>query len=174
MAWPASNPSEVIMANLELQSERLVFRLQSPTDVLSWVATLAPEVRSEISPLWLERIRNLSEPDPWYCMFDIWLRDREQIVGQCGFKGPPDEDHAVEIAYGIEPEFQNRGIATEAVFALIDYAYSQENVVTILAHTREDGHASQRVLQKAGLRFVGLHEDPEDGIVHRWRRDRRS
>ena len=47
-----------------------------------------------------------------------------RTVGKCGFKGPP-ADGVVEIAYGIDPEYQGKGYATEAAEALTNVAFSK-------------------------------------------------
>jgi RimJ/RimL family protein N-acetyltransferase len=90
-------------------------------------------------------------------------------VGTCGFKGPP-ADGVVEIAYGIDPEHQRKGYATEVARALVDYAFSRENVRLVRAHTLPDAVASKRVLNKCGFRYVGDTVDPDDGTVCRFER----
>ncbi len=89
-------------------------------------------------------------------------------IGSCAYKGPPDVDGAVEIAYGIDPAYQGRGYATEAARALVEYAMSNDQVRVVRAHTRPDGKASMRVLGKLGFTCVGEVLDPEDGLVLRW------
>jgi RimJ/RimL family protein N-acetyltransferase len=92
-------------------------------------------------------------------------------VGTCGFKGPPSADGVVEIAYGVNPDYQGKGYATEAVQALIDYALSSGNVRVVRAHTLPEQNASTRVLTKCGFRCIGEVIEPEDGLVWRWEKD---
>jgi RimJ/RimL family protein N-acetyltransferase len=74
----------------------------------------------------------------------------------------------VEIAYGIDPEHQGCGYATEAAAALVGIALADKRVTLVRAHTLPDGAASQRVLAKNGFALVGEVVDPEDGLVWRW------
>jgi RimJ/RimL family protein N-acetyltransferase len=74
----------------------------------------------------------------------------------------------VEIAYGIHPDQQGRGYATEAAAALVSYAFTQSNVRLIRAHTLPEPNASTRVLTKCGFKHIGEVVDPEDGLVWRW------
>ena len=76
------------------------------------------------------------------------------IIGKCGFTGPPGADSAVEIAYGVAPEHQGKGYATEAAAALVSYAFSHEQVCVVRAHPRPEANASTRVLTKCGFRRV--------------------
>src|SRR6266511_3814277 len=57
------------------------------------------------------------------------------IIGNAGFKGPPDPGGMVEIAYGIVPGFEGRGFATEAATALVTFAFASGLVRLIRAHT---------------------------------------
>jgi RimJ/RimL family protein N-acetyltransferase len=89
------------------------------------------------------------------------------VVGTCAFKGPPDSEGAVEVAYGVEPSYQGRGYAKEATAALVEFAlHSGARVVR--AHTRPGHVASTRVLAASGFERVGDVLDPEDGLVWRW------
>ena len=94
-------------------------------------------------------------------------RDTDDVVGSCGFKGPP-ENGVVEIAYGVDLEQQGRGYATAAARALTAYAFATGRVRTVRAHTLPTVSASPRVLSQCGFLHVGEVMDPEDGRVWRW------
>jgi [ribosomal protein S5]-alanine N-acetyltransferase len=135
---------------MQLETEHLTLVLQSSEELLAWVDSLDAATRAEISPDWLERIRTSTAPDPWTHGFTILQRASGASIGSCTYKGPPDADQAVEIAYGIDPAYQGRGVATEAAQALVDYAMHSGQVRVVRAHTRPDGKASMRVLTKLG------------------------
>ncbi len=91
----------------------------------------------------------------------IWLmlQPAEQtLIGDIGFKGPPDATGAVEIGYSVLPAFRRRGYATEAARALVGWAAAQPGVRRVTAECLADNSASIRVLEKAGLRQVGRDE----------------
>lgn len=154
-----------------LQTDRLALVRNSVNDVRELIERLSDDMRKEVSPLWLERALAATESDPWLHGFKVTLRKDGTLVGDAGFKGPPSDDGFVEIAYGIEPDLQGRGFATEAAQALIAFARQTEGVRVVRAHTRHDNIASSRVLTKCGFRFVGDVIDPEDGLVQRWEMD---
>jgi [ribosomal protein S5]-alanine N-acetyltransferase len=122
--------------------------------------------RAQISADWWEKFQASEDVDPWVHGFSLLIDDGTQ-VGIGSFKGPPVEG-AVEIAYAIVPEHQSRGFATAAARAMAEYAFRSDGVLRVRAHTLPDGAASQRVLQKAGFRYVGDFLDPEDGLVRRF------
>jgi ribosomal-protein-alanine N-acetyltransferase len=126
----------------------------------------------DVSPEWLMALREAREPDPWRLGFRVVHRETRTVIGSAGFTGPPDSDGMVEIAYGIAPQFEGRGYATEAATALIAFAFELPRVSLIRAHTLPVANASTRVLTKCSLRHVGTFIDPHDGPVWRWERHR--
>jgi RimJ/RimL family protein N-acetyltransferase len=124
----------------------------------------------EVSPTWLAALRTSAGPDPWRHGFFVLHRERKCVIGGAGFKGPPDADGMVEIAYGIAAAYQGHGYATEAATALLDYAFGSGHVRLARAHTLPEPNASTHVLKKCGFAFIGPVVDPEDGPVWRWER----
>jgi len=93
------------------------------------------------------------------------------VIGLADFKGPPDADGVVEIAYGIVPAYRGQGLATEAAQALVKYAFASGRVPVVRAHTLPERNASTRVLARCGFKRVGEVVDPEDGLVWRWEKE---
>jgi [ribosomal protein S5]-alanine N-acetyltransferase len=153
-----------------IPTARLDLVLQTPEEVLARIEAMPAADRLEVSPDWLARVRMTRAGDPWALAFDIVERETGSSVGSCGFKGPPDADGMVEVAYGIEPDQRGRGYATEAAGALTEFAFASGLVRRVRAHTKPDNPASERVLSKCGFASVGEVVDPEDGLVCRWER----
>lgn len=80
------------------------------------------EIRQEMSPDWFDKVESATTDGPWILGFRIVRIDDEQTLGQAGFKAPPESQGVVEIAYGIEPEFEGNGYATESANALVEFA----------------------------------------------------
>jgi RimJ/RimL family protein N-acetyltransferase len=125
-------------------------------------------VSNEVSPQWLTQLRTATEADVWRHGFAVVHLGSGHVIGAAGFKGPPDADGATEIAYGIVPDYQDRGYATEAATALVEFALKSRSVRIARAHTLAQKNASTRVLTKCGFEFVAEFNDPEDGPVWRW------
>jgi GNAT superfamily N-acetyltransferase len=92
------------------------------------------------------------------------------VVGTCGYKGPPDADGAVEIAYFTFPAYEGRGYATAMAALLTSRAGAAPPARTVRAHTLPERNASVRILEKLGFAHLGQVVDPEDGPVWRWER----
>jgi len=125
-------------------------------------------VSKEVSPEWLAQLETATTYDPWTHGFGLVHVESGTVIGMCGFKGPPGPDGTVELAYGIAPDYQGKGYATEAAQALVAYAFGSGRVRLVCAHTLPEANASTRVLTKCGFKHVGEFNDPEDGLVWRW------
>jgi RimJ/RimL family protein N-acetyltransferase len=169
-----------------LETARLQLHLHSPENHLALLESAAKfegkfgmpvaaglrdfYTSGEVSPAWLERLRTATVADPWEHGFAVVPKDQAMVIGGAGFAGPPSEQGAVEIAYGIAPGFQGRGYATEVAGALVQFAINSGRVRLVYAHTRPTPSASTRVLTKCGFTRGADVMHPEDGLVWRWER----
>ena len=103
---------------------------------------------------------------PWG-LYVIVEKSSGLSIGGIGFKSSPNERSEVEIGYGISDSCQGRGVATEAVLGLCEFA--QRRNVMVLAETERTNVASQRVLEKCGFQSEDLNVE-----LIRWRRDVRD
>ena len=83
----------------------------------------------------------------------VTLRDGT-IVGACGLMFR--EDDAPEIGYWLGVPYWNKGYATEALHALIDYAFTDLTHDAVQAGARVTNPASRRVLEKCGFQWTGV------------------
>lgn len=156
------------MNTTHIQAKSLKLVPQTRDDIRAYVEQASPQERAEVSPAWLALLDRSSHCDPWIHGFVLVHQSSGAVVGRCGFKGPPAADGVVEIAYGVAPEHQGEGYATEAAAALVSHALGNEQVRTVRAHTLPTANASTRVLSKCGFRRIGEVKDPDDGLVWRW------
>lgn len=90
---------------------------------------------------------------PWYTYFLLIRKQDKRAMGVAGFKGAPTPYGSVELGYAIHESFRNQGYMTEAVRALIEWAFSHPECTRVTAETLHDNFASQSVLRKAGLKL---------------------
>jgi hypothetical protein len=92
------------------------------------------------------------------------------VIGTCSYKGPPDAEGVVEIAYFTFPPHEGRGYATAMAAQLTERAAATPPARAVRAHTLPERNASARILEKLGFAHLGEVVDPEDGPVWRWER----
>jgi [ribosomal protein S5]-alanine N-acetyltransferase len=101
---------------------------------------------------------------PWLGRVMVMTEDGvERAVGSIGFHGPPDANGRVEIGYRVDAEHRRRGLATEAVAAMLDWARREHGVHRFRASTSPDNAASQAVIARFGFRQTGVQWDDVDG-----------
>lgn len=86
--------------------------------------------------------------------FAIVLRDDDRLIGAIGFEIDRDCEKAA-LGYWVGKQFWNRGFATEAAVALLDFGFGQLGLNRIYALHLARNPASGRVMEKAGLLYEG-------------------
>ena len=115
----------------------------------------------------LDRLTESEEEKNWWTYFPIHRQDNK-LIGSGGFKGKPTIDGTVELGYEIAPSYRNHGLATEMTNGLIENAFKDERVKSIIAHTLGQDNPSTKVLQKCGFEKVGEINDLDDGLIWKW------
>ncbi len=88
----------------------------------------------------------------WYILDATGAMPR--LAGIIGFGGSPDDAGQVMFGYSVLPSAQRRGFATEATRMLVNFAFQNPRVRTVVAETFETLIPSIRVLEKAGFQRV--------------------
>ena len=105
-------------------------------------------------------------PDNAGWTMNALVRD-DEIVGNAGFKGAPDDEGQVELGYGILTTHRRQGLAVAAAGLLVEHAEREPSVTRVLATINPDNLASVGVITKAGFEPAG------DRIHPRWGRQLR-
>lgn len=93
------------------------------------------------------------DPEERYCIRQVVEVSSGLAIGGIGWLGPP-ADGVVELGYGIVESRRGLGYATEAVCGMIDAAFADPEVKTVIAHVEPVNAPSIAVLRKASMRQV--------------------
>jgi len=88
------------------------------------------------------------------CVYAITDIETGKLLGCCSIETAASGE-GLELGYWVGEPFWGRGIATEAVHALVDMAFRTRDIEHIDARCRVINPASRRVLQKSGFQFQG-------------------
>ncbi|MBM7660335.1 ribosomal-protein-alanine N-acetyltransferase [Bacillus mesophilus] len=89
----------------------------------------------------------------------IALSDTNQLIGSIGFHNMNHHHKRVEIGYEITKLEWGKGFVTEALKAVISYAFDQTEIHRIGATVRGENIPSQQVLTKLGFAQEGVLRD---------------
>jgi len=136
-----------------------------------WERTDPDGVRAEIRDM---AGRAPGQPGGWI-QLSVEERSTGRLVGDVGLSPADGEPGVIKVGYTIAPAFQGRGYATEAVGALVDYAFERLGADVVRAYASADNVPSIRVAEKVGMRLVERIERRSGNDVRyvvRYERDR--
>lgn len=119
-----------------------------------WERTDPDGVRGEIEEM---ANRAPGAPGGWT---QLSVEDREtgELVGDVGVSPAEDEPGVIKIGYTMSPTFQGRGYATEAVGALVAYAFETLGADVVRAYASAENLPSIRVAEKVGMELIERFE----------------
>ena len=105
---------------------------------------------------------------PWYTYWLTLITHNNFGAGLIGFKGVSAGYKQVEIGYGIDPDYRNKGYTTESAQALIQWAFQDERCKSVVAcDVLNDNLASIRVLDKLGFEIYERNPNTSSYIIHK-------
>lgn len=90
-----------------------------------------------------------------YYRWAICLKDGNECIGQIAYFLVDDTNHFGEIEYCIGEDFQNQGLMTEAVTAILHYGFEQIHLNKVQVCHKSTNMPSQRVIEKSGFIYEG-------------------
>ncbi len=86
-------------------------------------------------------------------MWAVTEKNNDLLIGICGLMPLSEDDSKYEIEYRILPNFQGKGLATEAAIAVRDYAV-RVGITNFIAYIEEENKPSVKISEKIGMRFL--------------------
>jgi ribosomal-protein-alanine N-acetyltransferase len=95
------------------------------------------------------------------CLCDwgvVYKRDNK-FIGTCGYGWWSPAHARAEIGYALSRKFWNRGLMTEALREVIKFGFEIMRLNRIEARCFLTNHASEKVMQKVGMKFEGIQRE---------------
>ena len=159
-----------------LLTERLLLRRSRPEDAEAisvyrsdpdvhryqgWDRTDPEGVEAEIREM---SSRLPGAPGGWV-QLSVEEREGHRLVGDVGLSPAEDEPGVIKVGYTVAPAFQGQGYATEAIDALVAYAFEALGADIVRAYASADNVASLRVAEKVGMRLIERIEHQHGGEI---------
>jgi [ribosomal protein S5]-alanine N-acetyltransferase len=96
--------------------------------------------------------------------FGRWAVERIEdgaFLGWCGLKRL--EDGEVDLGYRLMREYWGKGYATEAARECLRVGFEEHGLESIIGRAARENHASIRVLEKVGMKFLSMDPYLHDG-----------
>jgi [ribosomal protein S5]-alanine N-acetyltransferase len=143
---------------LELRSAtpkdaELLLKLFSNPEVVRFLPP-GPPMTLERAKAGVERRMNL-ETERGFSPMLVFRKDTQEFIGNAGLQPVPNTSE-VEIAYHYLPSAWGNGYGTEAAVAILGQGLGPLGLPHIIAVCIPENVGSWRVMEKAGMRYVGL------------------
>ncbi|MCO7126493.1 GNAT family N-acetyltransferase [Sporolactobacillus shoreicorticis] len=131
-------------------SDTIEISFDSETMSESFQAAISKKIR---------KMKRISEKlHPWYTYWAIIDKTVDKGIGFVGFKGFPNKKGYSEIGYGMSLNFRKRGLMTEAVNTLAEWARLNPNCKGVTARVLKTNVGSIKVLKNCGFQIVTSDE----------------
>src|SRR5258707_10790305 len=116
-----------------------------------WEGISEPEARAFIQE---QKEVQPGVPGQWF-QIAVELKETGTLVGDCALKIEEHDERQAEIGYTLSRAYQGRGIASEAVSCVLEYAFVTLRLHRVIAITACENAASVALLDRLGLRREG-------------------
>ncbi len=120
--------------------------LELNTNDLQFEPFYENEMTHALQNYWIPMTKKFPFDFMWYTNWEIILTSKSCSIGGIGFSGLPDDRGSTEIGYAIDQKYRGHGYATEALDALLQWAFQDNDLSFVRAETPCDNLASQSVL----------------------------
>ncbi len=168
--------------NLIIETERLLLRPFEKSDA---EALFEMDKNMNVHQyLWQKPVENIDEVYAYIEMvqkqyaergigrFSTILKETGELIGWTGIKFVNEQPENGNInfydyGYRINEKFWNKGYASEATKAWLNYGFNEMKIEKMNAYTHAENGASNHILEKYGMKFMEDYLD-EDGIKWKW------
>ncbi|TDL65171.1 N-acetyltransferase [Rhodococcus qingshengii] len=86
----------------------------------------------------------------------ITIKDSDKVIGSCGFLNMKSKHHRAEVGFELSKDYWGKGIASEALEAMVKYGYLHYQLERIEALIEPKNIPSQKLVERLGFIREGL------------------
>lgn len=152
----------------ELSTSNLILRKFRESDIEAFYTRVAGSEEVTRYMLWqphkdvkeskesIEKILSRYEEGNTYT-WAIALHSDDSVIGRIDLLRFDETESSCSFAYMLGEEFWGRGFGTEALCAVLQYAFKKLELQVVIADHMSDNIASGAVMKKVGMRYVKTH-----------------
>lgn len=147
--FPVIETNRIILRQPTHNDADVLFRLRTNNEVMKYIGRPKPQSREEVVTF-IDRIRK----DFDQSLGITWIISTKETgiaIGTMGLWRMDKENHRAEIGYLLDPEYQGRGLALEAMHAILAYGFNVLKFHAVEANVDPLNEASKKLLLKAGF-----------------------
>ena len=149
-----------------IETTRLILRTVTMDDVedvaSSWKLAEGPISRKEAEDKVIWMLGNHKQNVPGrlvHLCLAIIDKDTLEFIGWCGLDHLDQTRKNPVLFYLLKASYWGKGLATEAARAILGYAFGELDLARIDSGAAFENIASKRVMEKIGMRYLGIDEE---------------
>ncbi len=91
-----------------------------------------------------------------YFDFAVVYKENSKMIGTAGFTSYDEKNSVAEAGYVLNPDYHGRGLGTEALGAILNFAFCELNVNRVECRYMLGNDASLKVMKKCGMQKEGV------------------
>ena len=164
---PTLVTERLVLRHVRLSDIHYFAETHADPEVMRYLTFGVPTPRSNYVETYLPRWFEIYAKQPGLGYFAAELRGTGEFIGWFHLRDDRLEPQYLELGYRLRRSAWGQGYATEGGRALVRHGFGTMGAELLSARTLVRNVASQRVMQKCGLRHVGRFEYPQDVIAGR-------
>jgi len=129
----------------------LILQLNNDPDVLKYLHEAM--LKNEQEALTILRTVIIPQYKNHFGRWAIHIRKSNEFIGWCGLKFRSDRGE-IDLGYRLKKTAWGNGYASEAATATLEHGFKKLKIPLITARAHIENMASQRVLEKIGMKFL--------------------
>jgi [ribosomal protein S5]-alanine N-acetyltransferase len=152
--FPTLTTPRLILREMRLDDDEAYFTIRSNADVLRYFGSEPHQSVAETRS-YIQRVQD------WYAEHDslrwaVTQAGDDRAIGTCCLFHFDDGYHRAEIGYDSHPDYWGKGLMTEAVAAILTYAFGEMGLHRVEANIDIANERSKGLLIKLGFTYEGV------------------
>ena len=139
---------------MEIRKGKIVLRTLSECQIQECILREKNAMLRESFTEMLKGIESNPRERIWYTLWNIELKDTNEVIGKVGFRGQPSEKGEVDIAIYVYERYRGNGYALETMNLICTWALKQERVNYVRACFEDGNEPYQKILEYTGFSLV--------------------
>ena len=156
--FPELITERLLLQELKPEDQQFIFEGLSHSEVISFYGVRFDSFEATKAQMdWYQKIYQEGTGISWKI---VDKETRENLGHICVYLYKQEHNKA-EVGFWLLPQHQNKGIATEALNAVISYWRTEKKLHRLEAFVEKGNVASSKLLEKAGFGYEGTMRDCE-------------
>ncbi len=161
--FPEIKTERLILRKVEASDCEEVLFLRSDTNVNKFIER--PEHRKtknkEDAIKFIKEITDAFEKNISFA-WGITLKNNPKMIGSICLWNLSEDRKTAELGYDLNPDFQGKGIMSEALRSVLDYGFNHLKFEKIEAFTHKKNKSSKQLLETNGFKYMANRKDEDN------------